>query len=249
MFEASCWSVEVVKGAKGFLVTLFFSIFVILNLDFLILTSATFASSSLWISILASFLLSSTISLAGRFSSLDFKNRDEIDQYSSILNFSISNSLSHINFSATDWTLPADLDPGSFLHKIGEIEKPIRWSKALLAKYASTNSAFISRGFFIASKTAVFVISLKTTLWTGLSNIVFLLFNISFKCQLIASPSRSGSVARIRVSDNFNWLTISFKTLSLSLCISQDILKSSSGSTAPFFDGKSLIWPTEAMTL
>ena len=30
------------------------------------------------------------------------------------------------NFKATDCTLPADLDPGNFVHKIGEILKPTK---------------------------------------------------------------------------------------------------------------------------
>ena len=41
-------------------------------------------------------------------------------------NSSISCSLSVISFKATDWTLPADLDPGSYVHKIGEILKPTK---------------------------------------------------------------------------------------------------------------------------
>ena len=249
LFEASCWRVEVVNGAKGFLLTLFLSIFSIWKDDLLIWSRARLASFSFLISIFASFWLLIKTSLAVKSSLLSFAKTEEIDQYSSILNFSISISLSHISFKATDCTLPADLEPGSFLHNIGDIENPIRWSKALLAKYASTNSVFISLGIFIASKTAFLVISLKTTRWTGLSCIVFLLFRISFRCQLIASPSLSGSVARIRVSAVFNSLIISFTTFSLSLCISQDILKLSSGRTAPSLDGKSLTWPTDAITL
>ena len=55
-----------------------------------------------------------------------FVNSEERVQYSSGLNNSISCSLSVINFKATDWTLPADLDPGSFVHRIGEILNPTR---------------------------------------------------------------------------------------------------------------------------
>ena len=47
-------------------------------------------------------------------------------QYSSGLKDSISCSLSVISLRATDWTLPADFDPGSLVHKIGEILKPTR---------------------------------------------------------------------------------------------------------------------------
>ena len=49
-----------------------------------------------------------------------------IDQYSWGLNFSISNSLSVIIRKATDWTRPADLDPGSLVHKIGDMLNPTK---------------------------------------------------------------------------------------------------------------------------
>ena len=225
------------------------SIFTILNFDILIFSRAILASFSFLISIFASFWELRKVNLEENSSFFIVEKIEDIDQYSSILNFSISISLSQISFRATDCTLPADLEPGSFRHKIGEIEKPIRWSKALLAKYASTSSEFISLGDFIASKTAFLVISLKTTLSTGFPRVVFLLSSISFKCQLIASPSLSGSVAKISLSADFNAPTISLTTLSLSLFISHDILKFSSGRTAPSFDGRSLMWPTEAITL
>ena len=41
-------------------------------------------------------------------------------------NNSISCSLSVINFSATDCTLPADFDPGNLVQSIGEILNPTR---------------------------------------------------------------------------------------------------------------------------
>ncbi len=47
-------------------------------------------------------------------------------QYSSGLNNSISFSLSTINLRATDWTLPADLDPGSLVQRIGDILNPTK---------------------------------------------------------------------------------------------------------------------------
>ena len=48
------------------------------------------------------------------------------DQYSSGLNCSISCSLSVNNLRATDWTLPADFEPGSLDQSIGEILNPTR---------------------------------------------------------------------------------------------------------------------------
>ena len=47
-------------------------------------------------------------------------------QNSSGLNNSISCSLSVINFSATDWTLPADFEPGSLVQSIGDILNPTK---------------------------------------------------------------------------------------------------------------------------
>ena len=55
-----------------------------------------------------------------------FEKSEVSVQYSSGLKSSISFSLSVISLSATDCTLPADLDPGSLVHKIGEILKPTR---------------------------------------------------------------------------------------------------------------------------
>src|SRR3954452_6922573 len=49
-----------------------------------------------------------------------------IDQYSWGLKTSISRSRSTISRSATDWTRPADLAPGSLRHRIGDKVKPTR---------------------------------------------------------------------------------------------------------------------------
>ena len=56
------------------------------------------------------------------------------------------------------------------------------------------------RGRVIASRTASCVISWKTTLCTGLSPIASRACSQVRTSQAIASPSRSGSVARIRLS-------------------------------------------------
>ena len=42
------------------------------------------------------------------------------------LNISISCSLSVNNLNATDWTLPADLEPGNLVHNIGEMLNPTK---------------------------------------------------------------------------------------------------------------------------
>ena len=117
---------EVVNGARGFLLCTLESISLILNLDLLIIFIA------LSISVLfknENFLIISPlkrVNLEKMFLlSLLVKFEFKV-QYSSGLNNSILCSLSVINFKATDCTLPADFDPGSLDHKIGEILKPTR---------------------------------------------------------------------------------------------------------------------------
>ena len=63
--------------------------------------------------------------------------------------------------------------------------------------YALTNSDSISLGLLIPLVTAFFVISLNTTLSTFFPFKSFLLSRISLTCHAIASPSLSGSVAKI----------------------------------------------------
>ena len=61
--------------------------------------------------------------------------------------------------------------------------------------------------------------------------------------EAIASPSRSGSVARIIFSEFFAASVISFKYFFEKLSTSQIILNLFSGSTEPFLEGRSLICP------
>ena len=89
--------------------------------------------------------------------------------------------------------------------------------------------------------TAFLVISLNTTLSISLSFKSFFSFKYSFTCQAIASPSRSGSVANIILDESFTASVISLRYFFEKLSISHYILKSWSGSTEPFLEGKSLI--------
>ena len=57
---------------------------------------------------------------SGRIKPLDTFARNHL------LAFYGKRTLTNINLSATDWTRPADFDPGSLVHKIGEILKPTR---------------------------------------------------------------------------------------------------------------------------
>ena len=109
--------------------------------------------------------------------------------------------------------------------------------------YASTKFVSIFLGLSIPLVTAFFVISLKTTLSIFLSLRTFFSSKYSFTCQAIASPSLSGSVARIILLDFLATSVISFKYFLEKLSTSQIILNFSSGSTEPFFDGRSRIWP------
>jgi len=97
----------------------------------------------------------------------------------------------------------------------------------------------IWRGAAMASSTADFVMALKVTRCTSVSFSAFFLVRMSRTCQLMASPSRSGSVARMTRSDFFAASAISLIRLDALGSISHDIAKSSSGSTEPSFDGRS----------
>ena len=187
--------VDVRKGGFGELLWGFVSIDLIknsedFNSDSISLTSFSegmgffFKSSSLHL-----------ISSASKIKSL-YLNLLDIGQYSSLMCLSLSVSLSQIILKEGDWTLPADLAGGACLQTNGDTLNPIRWSKILLAKYASTKSWSISLGEFIACFIADEVISLKVILLTSLSFNNFFSEKSESKCHAIASPSLSGSVAK-----------------------------------------------------
>ena len=83
------------------------------------------------------------------------------------------------------------------------------------------------------------MIALNTTRSTDAPLIAFFRLSASSTCQLIASPSRSGSVARIRRPAPFIASAMSFKRLADLGSISQLIAKSSSGRTEPSLLGRS----------
>src|SRR5262245_54078699 len=64
----------------------------------------------------------------------------------------------------------------------------------------------------------------------------------------MASPSRSGSVARIRRSAPLSALAMSLSRLFALGSTSQIIWKLASGSTDPFLAGRSRTWPNDART-
>ncbi len=100
----------------------------------------------------------------------------------------------------------------------------------------------------MASVTACLVMALNTTrsiFWSFSARFSFM---TSSTCQEIASPSRSGSVARIRRSAPFRALAMSLSRLAALGSTSQIIWKLASGSTDPFLAGRSRTWPNDART-
>src|SRR3954462_10072015 len=100
----------------------------------------------------------------------------------------------------------------------------------------------------MASDTACFVIALNTTrsiLWSLSARFSFI---TSSTCHEIASPSRSGSVARISRSAPFRALAMALRRPAALGSTSQIIWKLAFGSTEPFLAGRSRTWPKEART-
>ncbi len=102
----------------------------------------------------------------------------------------------------------------------------------------------IWRGCCIAVVTAVLVMALNTTRSTAVVFFTALrLVSASRRCQEIASPSRSGSVARISLSSVFSASAMARTCFWLSGATSQSISKALSGSTDPSLGGRSRTWP------
>ena len=172
-------------------------------------------------------------------------NEASSDQYSLGINASISASRSAMMRSATDCTRPALNPRFTFCHKRGLIEYPTMRSSTRLACWASTRSISISLDCLIACLTAFFVISLKVM------RLVF--FGSSFrawsKCHEIASPSRSGSVARYTLSAFFTSFRSVARSSPFPLIVIYFGSKSFSKSTPIWLFGKSRTCPLEATTI
>src|SRR5499426_841480 len=104
------------------------------------------------------------------------------------------------------------------------------------------------RGFFIASSTACLVMALKTTRSTACFLSAFFCLSTSSTCQEMASPSRSGSVARMSLLAPLTARAISLRRFCALSSTSQIMRKLASGSTEPSLAGKSRTWPKEAST-
>ena len=130
---ASCWSVEVVKGGAGLRLAGFASTATMVKLAALIVSTAAFASASFPSANLSSFFAPSDTSRALNGSvqpppdaSWAARTSASTVQYSCGLNASISISRSVMSRSETDWTRPADREPGSLRQSTGESVKPTR---------------------------------------------------------------------------------------------------------------------------
>lgn len=147
---ASCWSVEVVNGAEGDFLPGFTSIFSIVYVASLH-DSKNFCASSAVANSLERSALNSFFASPTKFP-ITLKNPADS-------NFCISLSLSTINLTATDWTLPALNHILIFFQRTGDSSKPTNLSNTLLACCASTRFISIVLGFFTAFSIASLVIS------------------------------------------------------------------------------------------
>ena len=147
---------------------------------------------------------------------------------------------------AADWTRPADRPSLTLSHSRGLISYPTRRSRMRRACWALTNCMSISRGCSNASSTACLVISWNTTRLGGFSNLSQPA--AACRCQEMASPSRSGSVAR-KMSEALAPASLSSFTRSrLSFMVRYLGLKSCSVSTPRVDLGRSRTWPMDAVT-
>src|SRR3990172_5797378 len=117
-------------------------------------------------------------------------------QYSTGTNARISRSRSARSRTATDWTRPAERPRWTFRQRRGERLYPTRRSRTRRACWASTFFWSILPGCANAALIARAVISLNVTRYTFRP----LTGSSWARCQPIASPSRSGSVATYSAS-------------------------------------------------
>ena len=183
---ASCCKVEVVNGARG-------------------LRSASLALTSLtinWLLIKFSKICWASAWSVARVLTSALKSVPLVWNWPVILKSAcalksrICCSRSTTRRTAGDWTRPALLPPGTLRQTTGDNSKPTRRSRICRACWALTSCISMMRGLAIADSRALLVISWKTIRLVVLGSS----FNTSVKCQAIASPSRSSSVASQTVS-------------------------------------------------
>src|SRR3972149_3856514 len=190
---ASCWSVEVMNGGAGFrLRSPRVTVLTVHRLPWSpATTSCTRASRGR-----SAFSLRISLRVAtksGGFFPRSFAWRL---QYSTGTNARISRSRSARSRTATDWTRPAERPRWTFRQRRGERLYPTRRSRTRRACWASTFFWSILPGCANAALIARAVISLNVTRYTFRP----LTGSSWARCQPIASPSRSGSVATYSAS-------------------------------------------------
>ena len=203
----SCWRVEVVNGGDGFRVTGFSSNPVTVQVLPLRFAVNAFASTPLRTltffpanrlpvlgsksAPVATFTPSTVTSFESNSAWLCASNAFK-SQYCADLKARRWRSFITNNLTATDWTLPADNPPAIFRHNNGESVYPTNRSRMRRVSWAWTICSSISRQFFRAFWIASLVISWNTIRFVGTLGL-----SSCNRCQLILSPSRSSSVARI----------------------------------------------------
>ena len=186
---AACCNVEVINGAVGLLFVGFSSIFCIWYwlsfnsfkaISIAIRSFGSNVSPAKWVTCIVRVWLDWVFTSAKR------------SQYSCGIKAWISRSRSTNNLTATDWTRPADKPRATFFHNNGDSINPTTRSIKRRACWALTRLISKNPGFLKAFWIAVLVISLNTTRRYLSSSPPI----TSFKCQAMASPSLSKSVAR-----------------------------------------------------
>ena len=124
--EASCWSVEVVKGGCGLRRVSRFSTDATAKVPWRSDSTAAVALCSFGRSNLPSFLPSRWVRRAVIFSPRGVVKTPSMVQNSCGRKDSISPSRSQIRRSATDCTRPAEREPGTLRHSTGDSVKPTR---------------------------------------------------------------------------------------------------------------------------
>ena len=188
--EASCCRVEVMKGGAG--------VFFLTPFLMSVMTKSPPSSSERICFACASFLISTFSPLkearrAGNcFLEREVESLASMVQYSSCLKSRISFSRSTISLTTTDCTLPAERPGLTVFHKNGLSLYPTSRSRMRRVCWALTRLISMLRGAAMPFLMPVLVISLKVTrFFSSLSSPSML-----ERCQEMASPSRSGSVAR-----------------------------------------------------
>ena len=139
----------------------------------------------------------------------------------SLTKLCISRSRSTIRRTATDCTRPAERAGLIFFQRMGDSSNPTMRSSTRRACCALTKSMLMSRGFSMALRMAVLVISWNTMRFV----IAGSSFSTSNRCHEMASPSRSSSEASHTISAAFTAFFSSATSFSFSFGTSYRGLK------------------------